>query len=114
MDVRDFVPADDFGIVISNGLLHYIEHKQPVIQLMRNVTRLNGLNVVSLWSTYTSPPACHDIVPVYPDEEDGIVTKLYEDWPTELLYYERDKPESAHSDLPPHRHSHIKLITRRA
>jgi tellurite methyltransferase len=113
-DVCNFVPADDFDIVISNGLLHYIEHKEPVVQLMRDVTRINGLNVISLWSTYTLPPACHDIVPVHPDEEDGVIARLYEDWPIELLYYERDKPESAHSDLPPHRHSHIKMIARRA
>lgn len=113
MDVRDYSAADDYDIVISNGLLHYIEDKEPVVQLMQNATRADGLNVVSLWSTYTPPPACHDIVPVYPDDEYGVVTKLYAGWPLEFLYFERDKPESAHSDLPPHRHSHIKLIARR-
>jgi len=113
MDVRNYAPAHQYDIIISNGLLHYIADKVPVIRLMRDATALNGLNVVSLWSKYTVPPACHDIVPVYPDDEDGVVTELYEDWPKELLYFERDKPESAHSDLPEHRHSHIKLIARR-
>jgi hypothetical protein len=70
--------------------------------------------MISLWSTFTDLPACHDVVPTYPDDEDGVVTKLYEDWFTELLYLERDKSESAHSDLPSHRHSHIKLIARKA
>jgi len=113
MDVGNFIPPGTYDVVISNGLLHYVEDKETVIRLMRDATRPRGLNVISLWSTYTSPPDCHDIVPVYPDDEDGIVAKLYQDWPTELLYYERDKTETSHSDLPAHRHSHIKLIARR-
>jgi len=112
-DVREYAPAHSYDIIISNGLLHYIADKIPVIELMRDATAPKGLNVVSLWSKYTAPPACHDIVPVYPDDENGVVTTLYEDWPKELLYFERDKPESAHSDLPEHRHSHIKMIARR-
>ena len=34
----------------------------------------------------------------------------YKDWRKEFIYFERDKTEAAHSDLPAHRHSHIKLI----
>ena len=52
-------------------------------------------------------------MPVYTDAEDGIVTKSYADWRTEFIYFERDKAERAHSDLPVHRHSHIKLIARK-
>jgi tellurite methyltransferase len=113
MDVCDYTPTRDFDIILSNGLLHYIEDKETIIRLMQGATLPNGLNVISLWSSYTAPPACHDVVPIYPDEEDGIVVKLYEGWRKELLYLERDKPETAHSDLPPHRHSHIKMIARK-
>jgi len=112
-DARDFAATNDYDIVISNGLLHYIDYKEPVVQAMQAATRAGGLNVVSLWSTYTPPPACHDIVPVYPDDEYGVVAKLYASWQLELFYFERDKAETAHSDLPPHRHSHIKLIARK-
>jgi SAM-dependent methyltransferase len=113
MDVRDFTPEGSYDIVISNGLLHYIKDKERIVRLMRDATRTGGLNVISLWSTFSPLPPCHDIVPTYPDDEDGIVARLYEDWPAELLYLERDKSETAHSDLPFHRHSHIKLIARR-
>ena len=113
MDACDFVPEGTYDIVISNGLLHYVKDKERLIGQMRDVTAENGLNVLSLWSTHSPLPECHDIVPVYADEEDGVVTKLYEDWSAELLYFERDKPEFAHSDLPPHKHSHIKLIARK-
>ena len=113
MDACDFVPEGTYDIVISNGLLHYIKDKERLIGLMRDATAENGLNVLSLWSTHSPLPECHDIVPVYADEEDGVVTGLYEDWSAELLFFERDKPEFAHSDLPPHKHSHIKLIARK-
>ena len=110
MDACDLVPEGTYDIVISNGLLHYVKDKERLIGQMMDVTAENGLNVLSLWSTHSPLPECHDIVPVYADEEDGVVTKLYENWSAELLYFERDKPEFAHSDLPPHKHSHIKLI----
>jgi SAM-dependent methyltransferase len=112
VDVTKFSSDSAYDVVISNGLLHYLPDKEPIVDFMRGVTAPDGLNVVSLWSTFTKLPECHDIVPTYPDDEDGIVTKLYEGWVTELLYLERDKSESAHSDLPFHRHSHIKLIAR--
>jgi SAM-dependent methyltransferase len=112
-DVYDFTPDGSYDIVISNGLLHYIKDKERIVRLMRDATHPGGLNVISLWSTFSALPPCHDIVPTYPDDEDGIVARLYEDWAAELLYLERDKSETAHSDLPVHRHSHIKLIARR-
>lgn len=112
MDACDFIPKYAYDIVVGNGLLHYVRDKERLIRQMRSCTVKGGLNVLSLWSTYTPVPECHDVVPVYADEEDGIVAKIYRDWSIELMYLERDKLEAAHSDLPPHRHSHIKLIAR--
>ena len=109
-DVQDFEPDGLYDVVICNGVLHYIEGKKSVIELMQQATRPGGINVVSLWSDYTPVPDCHELVPVFRDPEDGEVTKSYEDWRKEFIYFDRDKKESAHSDLPAHRHSHIKLI----
>ena len=109
-DIQDFKPDGPYDVVICNGVLHYIEDKQSVIELMQQATRLDGINVVSLWSDYTPVPDCHELVPVFTDPEDGEVTKSYRNWRTEFIYFDRDKKESAHSDLPAHRHSHIKLI----
>jgi hypothetical protein len=81
--------------------------------MMQAATRSGGINVASLWSTYTGVPECHNSVPVFCDDENGIVVKLYGSWEKQLLYFERDKAEASHSDLPPHRHSHIKIIARR-
>jgi SAM-dependent methyltransferase len=112
-DVQDFTPDGSYDVITCNGVLHYIEAKQSVIDLMQKATCPGGINVISLWSTYTPVPECHQFVPVYSDDEDGVVTKSYREWHNEFIYFDRDKTESAHSDLPAHRHSHIKLIARK-
>lgn len=112
-DIVSYEPEGQYDLIICNGLLQYVEDKKSVIDRMQIATRMDGINVVSLWSTYTPVPECHQIVPVFCDDEDGEVTKLYENWDKELYYLERDKPESSHSGMPRHTHSHIKMIARK-
>jgi SAM-dependent methyltransferase len=112
-DIADVGFAGEYDVVVCNGVLHYIEEKAPVVTRMQRTTAVGGFNVVSLWSTFTPVPAYHNGVTVFCDDENGVVTSLYRTWPKELMYFERDKAEASHSDLPPHRHSHIKLIARR-
>jgi SAM-dependent methyltransferase len=112
-DAATFAADGRYDVVISNGVLQYVEDKEGAVSRMHEATEIGGINVVSLWSTYTPVPSCHDKVPVFPDDEQGMVTKLYSYWPKHLVYFERAKAESSHSDLPPHAHSHIKLIARK-
>jgi SAM-dependent methyltransferase len=112
-DVLDFVPDKFYDVVVCNGVLHYVEDKQRVIELMQGATQPAGINIISLWSDYTPVPECHQFVPVHADKENGVVTSSYREWRTEFIYFERDKGETSHSDLAPHRHSHIKLIARK-
>jgi tellurite methyltransferase len=112
-DIQDFTPEAPYDVIICNGVLHYVEDKKPVIDLMQQATCPGGINVISLWSTYTPVPDCHEFVPVYSDDEEGVVARSYREWHKEFIYFDRDKPESAHSDLPAHRHSHIKLVARK-
>jgi SAM-dependent methyltransferase len=109
-DVADFKPDGMYDVVICNGVLHYIEDKHSVIELMQQATNPGGINVISLWSSYTPVPVCHELVPVYADAEDGVVANSYKKWSKEFIYFERAKAETAHSDMPEHRHSHIKMI----
>ena len=109
-DVRDFTPDSSYDVIICNGVLHYVQDKRSVIELMQRATWPGGINVISLWSTYTPVPDCHEFVPIYSDDEQGVVTSCYETWRKEFTYFERNKAETSHSDLPAHRHSHIKLI----
>lgn len=112
-DLKTYQPDGYFDVVICNGVLHYIADKRPVLERMQLATRSGGINVISLWSTYTSVPECHSCVPVYCDDEEGIVAKIYEGWDMELYYLERDKRERSHSEMPAHAHSHIKMIARK-
>ena len=112
-DAQRYQPEGLYDVVICNGVLHYVEDKDSVISRLQDATADGGINVISLWSSYTPVPDCHDLVPVYSDAEDGVVASRYKAWPKEFIYFERDKPEAAHSDLPAHRHSHIKFIARK-
>jgi len=112
-DIRSYVIADEFDVVICNGVLHYVDDKASVVAMMQNATRVGGLNVVSLWSTHSAVPECHRQVPIYCDDEDGVVTRAYENWDLKFRYLDRDKPETSHSGMPDHSHSHIKVIGRK-
>lgn len=112
-DVTSYVPGGLFDVVIANGLLHYVANKPLVIRRMQQATTPGGINVISLWSTHTSVPACHLRVPVYCDDEDGVLTRSYSGWMTKFLYFEHEKLESAHQGMQAHSHSHIKLIAQK-
>jgi SAM-dependent methyltransferase len=112
-DAQRYTPEGLYDVIICNGVLHYVADKESVISRMQKATCEGGINVISLWSDYTPVPECHEFVPIYSDAEDGVVASRYKDWPKEFIYFERDKPEAAHSDLPVHRHSHIKFIARK-
>jgi 2-polyprenyl-3-methyl-5-hydroxy-6-metoxy-1,4-benzoquinol methylase len=112
-DISAYKPVGQFDIIICNGVLHFIDDKASVVERMQNATAIGGINIISLWSTYTAVPHRHTPVPVFCDDEDGVVVKLYQNWKKELLYFERSKPETSHFGMPPHSHSHIKLIARK-
>lgn len=112
-DASSYVPGGLFDVVIANGLLHYVQNQELVIERMQQATTPGGINVISLWSTYTRVPDCHRRVPIYCDDENGVVARSYHSWITKLLFFERAKAESAHPGMPVHSHSHIKLIAQK-
>jgi len=109
-DIGEYRPEGQFDVIICNGVLHYIRDKARVIGRMQAATRPGGLNIVSAWSSYSDVPACHNSVPVYCDDEDGVIAGAYRSWDIKLLYFDRKKPESSHDGMPSHSHSHIKVI----
>lgn len=115
-DIGEYRPDGLYDVIICNGVLHYIEDKVSVLTMMQRATVAGGLNVISVWSTFTEVPACHLKIPVFPEPEDGedaVVARMFESWPKELYYFERAKPEMAHEDMEAHAHSHIKMIARK-
>lgn len=113
VDLAIYEPEGEFDLIICNGVLHYMEGKQAVIDRMQSATRVGGLNVISAWSNFTPVPECHLRVPVFCDDENGVIVRSYAHWDVELLYFERDKGETSHAGSPPHSHSHVKLIAQK-
>jgi hypothetical protein len=84
-----------------------------VLKMTHEATSAGGIDVISLRSTHSPVPRFHNRVPAFRDDEDGVVVRSYGHWATEIKKFERNKPEKAHTDMPPHVHSHIKLIARK-
>jgi 2-polyprenyl-3-methyl-5-hydroxy-6-metoxy-1,4-benzoquinol methylase len=110
-DIRNFETDKMFDLVICNGLLHYVMEKLDVCTKMQAMTKPGGANVIALWSEYTEVPSCHsELVPVFPDRERGETYSAYREWRKELLYFERNRADTFHKDMPPHVHSYIKML----
>jgi SAM-dependent methyltransferase len=102
-----------YDMVIMNGCLHYVRDKIQVLQRVLAASAENAVHAVALFSTATPVPAEHAVVPVFPDEEGGVVERFYHDWDLLLLSHERGRSEHSHPGFAPHVHSHIKLIAAR-
>jgi SAM-dependent methyltransferase len=109
-DITEFEPDGLFDLVICNGVLHYIDDKAAACRRIQAMTLHGGVNAISLWSSYTPVPDCHQVVPTFPDTENGEVVNYYASWMKSLLYFERDRAEMGHTDMPRHSHSHIKMV----
>jgi tellurite methyltransferase len=109
-DIGEYRPGGQFDVVICNGVLHYVRDKASVIRRMQAATSAGGLNVVSAWSTHSAVPECHNSVPVYCDDEEGVITSAYLSWDVKLRYFERNKREESRGGMPSHSHSYIKII----
>jgi len=100
-----------FDLVLMNGSLHYVADKLAVLTKALRASAPGAVHAVSLFSTATPMPTEHTVVPVFPDDESGIVEDFYQDNRRLLHALERDRPERSHPGFGVHQHSHIKLIT---
>ena len=100
-----------FDLVLMNGSLHYVEDKASMLAKARRASTTGAVHAVSLFSTATPMPHEHTVVPVFPDDEDGIVEDFYRDGSRLLRVFDRNRPERSHPGFGLHQHSHIKLIT---
>jgi 2-polyprenyl-3-methyl-5-hydroxy-6-metoxy-1,4-benzoquinol methylase len=103
-----------YDLVIMNGCLHYVRDKNYVLQRVLAASAKNAVHAIALFSTATPVPAEHAVVPVFPDEEGGLVERFYHDWDMLLLAHERGRSERSHPGFAPHVHSYIKLIAARS
>lgn len=102
-----------YDLVVMNGSLHYVDEKVAVLTRVSSASTPTAVHAVSLFSTATPLPNEHAMVPVFPDQEGGVVEQFYRNWRMDLLAYERGRQEHSHPGFAPHIHSHIKLIATR-
>jgi len=115
MDVHDFESRKTYDVVICNGLLHYINDKNCILEKIWRATRPGGFCLLSLWSDYTPVPQVHRIVPVYPDTEKGAVWSFFSSDRWKVLYHEnqRGRLDHSHPGLADHKHSFIKFVAQK-
>ncbi|TPG17169.1 class I SAM-dependent methyltransferase [Pedococcus bigeumensis] len=109
-DLNTLQVRGQFDLVICNGVLHYVEDKRAACRTLQSMTAPGGANLVSLWSSHTPVPECHQIIPTFPDAEEGDVRDSYRTWRKSLMYLERGRLEQSHDDMSPHVHSFIKMF----
>ncbi len=113
-NVHNYEPARTYDVVICNGLLHYVENKSSVLEKIRASTRKDGHVLISLFSSFTPTPDCHQVIDVYPDDENGIVRSFFcQGWETLYFQLQRSRVEVAHPGFPIHYHSFIKMVLRK-
>jgi SAM-dependent methyltransferase len=102
-----------FDLVIMNGCLHYVRDKTHLLRRVLAASAADAVHAVAVFSTATPVPAEHTVIPVFPDDEGGVVERFYQDWDVLLLNHQRERSERSHPGFAPHVHSHIKLIATR-
>jgi hypothetical protein len=102
-----------YDLVLMNGCLHYVRDKDRVLHRVLAASSGHALHAVAVFSTATPVPAEHAIIPVFPEDEGGLVERFYQKWHLLLRCYERGRAEHSHPGFGPHVHSHVKLIAAR-
>ena len=103
-----------YDVVLMNGCLRYVCDKSRVLSRALAVSAADAVHAVAVFSTAAPVPAEHAVIPVFPDEEGGVVERSCQDWDMLLRAYERGRRERSHPGFAPHVHSHIKLIATRS
>jgi SAM-dependent methyltransferase len=100
-----------FDLILMNGSLHYVADKRSLLTKLLRASAPDATHAVSLFSTASPIPEEHTVIPVFPDDENGVVEDFYRNARKQLRALERDMPERSHPGFGDHRHSHIKLIS---
>ena len=107
------LPEAAYDLVLMNSCLHYVHDKTHVLRRILAASTADAVHAIALFSTVTPVPAEHAAVPVFPDNEDGVVESFYRDWRVLLRSREHARSEHSHPGFAPHVHSYIKLIAAR-
>jgi len=105
-DVRDFRPEEEFDIIFSSGVFHYIpkEQREDLIDSLKAHTKTNGLNVINVFVKkpfLPLPPDIEESEMTAGDWKSGELLVYYHDW---LLHRSEEKIFDCSSGGIPHKH----------
>jgi 2-polyprenyl-3-methyl-5-hydroxy-6-metoxy-1,4-benzoquinol methylase len=107
---EDWVPSGKYDVIVCHGVLHYVNDKHALLSKIQAATAPQGVNSISAFSTFSPTPKCHRIIPVHPDDEDGVIASFYGSWDTQL-WTPRGRPEHSHPGFEAHSHSFVKVLS---
>lgn len=113
-DVTKFIPAIDYDLVVSYGLLHCLNSEKTIsemIQKMKNCTHKGGLNVICTFTDSLPVPEVQKYLEptLLPGKN---FLEYYKDW--ETISFEEDIIEHEHpTHKVMHKHSVCRLIAKK-
>ena len=114
-NVNEYVPAMEFDIIYSSGVLHYIslDKRKALFEILKEHTRSNGIHALNV---FVKKP----FIDMAPDSEDaerqvepwysGELTNYYHDW---LLHKSKEVIFACNSGGIPHKHCMDILIAKK-
>jgi 2-polyprenyl-3-methyl-5-hydroxy-6-metoxy-1,4-benzoquinol methylase len=104
-DILNFEIRDNYDVIVSTSVLHFIADPEKVIERMKFHTNIMGLNAVS---AFTEDNPDKRFTHLFKKEE---LLHYYDEW--EILEYREYLTDwEQHDGLEPHRHSVAEIIAR--
>ena len=110
--VEDFVFKQQYGLIISFGVFHFIEKenwKKFIIEAQKN-TMVDGIHIIQIFTDDIAPTP--DIKPyAIGMAKDGEFKDLYEEW--DIIQFMSYTFVEEHPGVPLHKHSSNKIVARK-
>jgi len=105
-DLRNFNITESYDVIVSTSVLHFITNPKKIIHEMKQHTKTNGLNVISV---FTKENPDKNFTYLFEQNE---LKGYYDDWDT-LIYNEYLSDLEQHDNLKPHRHFIAEIIAQK-
>lgn len=108
-DITTYEFKQSYDCIISHGLFHFLERQdwQRLIQAMQNYTKLDGINIITVFTDEVAIP--EDLAPFIKGIcKEGEIKDLYQQW--SIAYYRSYQFEDEHENNIKHCHAANKLV----
>ena len=113
LEVENFIFKQQYGLVISFGVFHFIKKQcwKKFIREAQENTIVGGIHIIQIFTDDIAPTP--DIKPYAIGlAEDGEIKDLYEEW--DIIQFISYTFEEEHPGVPLHKHASNKLVARKS